>query len=220
MYSFPISRLSPDHCALSPDRREVASDQPPYQDKAAESGRSGLHRQREELIMVRRGTRIVVAALAALFAVLGLATSASAAPYSNQATISVSTTNPAIGGTLTISGSGWAAGETVILTLESSSFSLGSAIANASGDFSTSVTLPSGVSGDHTIVARGATSGATASAAICIGSCGGGGSASSGGGGGLASTGLAVAAIGGLGVVLLIAGGLMLLAGRRRKVID
>jgi hypothetical protein len=170
--------------------------------------------------MVRRSTRIVLASLAALIAMLGFATSASAAPYANQATLSVSTTNPAVGGTLTVSGSGYAAGETVNLTLESASVSLGSAVANASGDFTTSVTLPSGFSGQHTIVGTGATSGESASVVICIGSCGTSGSASSGGGGGLAITGVAVAVIGGLGVLLLIGGGLMLLAGRRRTVVD
>lgn len=172
-------------------------------------------------IMVRRSTGMLIATLAVLLTALGFAASASAAPYANQGTVSVSTTNPSVGGTLTVGGSGFASGETVDLTLHSAVYQLGSTKADSSGSFSATVTLPSGVSGRHEIVATGVTSGVKAITSICIGSCstaaGAGGAGS--GGGGLASTGVAVAAIGGFGLILLIGGGMLLMAGRRRKAI-
>jgi hypothetical protein len=161
-------------------------------------------------------TRRLTAALTALLALLvgaaAFAASSAASPYSTQATLSVSTQNPAMGATLTVSGSGYTPTEQVNLTLHSQTYNLGSATTDASGDFSTTVTLPAGVSGSHTITGTAATSGMTASVSVTIGS-----SAGGGGSGDLAFTGAAVLGIGGIGVALLISGGVLLLAGQRRR---
>ncbi|MGH8860772.1 MAG: hypothetical protein ACRDVG_05980 [Jatrophihabitantaceae bacterium] len=162
--------------------------------------------------------RRLLAATAAVFGMLlatvGLASTASAAPYTNQATLSVSDQTPAVGATISVHGTGFGSSETVQLTLNSTPISLGSAMTDGSGNFSKSVKLPSGVTGTHTITAVGTSSGRTASVQITIGGgTGGGGS----GGGGLASTGVAVFGIGGVGLALLVGGALLLAAGGRRK---
>lgn len=168
----------------------------------------------------RRSLAVLVSCVTALFAALvALASASDAAPcaYSNCVTLSVSTTTPPVGGTITISGTGWGANDTVNITLHTATYPLASPTADASGAFTTTVTLPAGVSGRHTIVAVDPTTGQTASVAITIGAP----SAAPGaapGGGGLSNTGVAVISIGALGVVLLVGGGLMLLAGRRRRV--
>lgn len=154
----------------------------------------------------------VISLMGALISMLILAASASAAPYSNQPTTTLSTQTPVAGGSFTLSGSGFGANEDVSNTLHSATYALASARTNASGDFSVVVTLPSGITGTHTIVSTGMTSGVTTSITITILA------PSSSSSGGLASTGVAVLGIGGFGGLLLVVGGLMLLAGMRRKV--
>jgi hypothetical protein len=145
--------------------------------------------------------------------------SAQAAPYIDQPTLSVSDQTPALGGTLTVTGANYLPGAVVTLTLHTVVSTLGTATPDASGAFSTSVTLPAGVAGAHTIVGAGSVPNDTASVAIVIGGSGAGGvSVGGGSGGGLAATGVAVIGIGALGVVLLIGGGVLLLAGKRRRV--
>lgn len=163
----------------------------------------------------RRFGAAVAAVIAAMLAVMALAPSSGAAPYSGQATLSVNNQNPAVGGSFDESGSGFGANEEVSNTLHTAPFALTSAHTNANGDFSVTLTLPAGVSGSHTIVATGLTSGKTATISIIIGSTATGSGSS--GGGGLASTGVAVLGIAGLGVVLLVGGGVMLMTGKRRK---
>jgi hypothetical protein len=148
--------------------------------------------------------------------------SAQAAPYATAPTVSVSDQTPVVGGSLTASGAGFQALERVSLSLNG--VSLGSATTDASGAFSTSVTLPAGVSGAQTIVVTGA-SGDTGNITITIGAAapvaavpagGAAGGGSGGSGGVLASTGVAVVGIGALGALLLVGGGVMLFAGQRR----
>ena len=167
------------------------------------------------------GLRKPVAALVGLFAALvaGLffaVSPAGAYPGSTPAAVSVSTTTPAPGASLAISGSGFEPGETISLVFHSTPTSLGSVTADSSGAFSTSVTIPAGASGSHEIVGTGLTSGAVATIALDVG----GSSSSSSGSGssGLSDTGVAVIGIGAVGVVLLVGGGLLMLAGKRRKV--
>lgn len=169
----------------------------------------------------------VVSVVGALITMIVFAASSAAAPSDSgypppPPAGSVSDQTPVAGSTITVSGSGFLAGETVDCVLHSAAVDLGSAQADANGNVSLVVTLPTGVTGAHTIVLTGETSGRTVSIPITIQAASAGGSGGSGGsgggGGGLASTGVAVLGIGGLGVVLLIGGGFLLLAGKRRGV--
>ena len=162
-----------------------------------------------------RAVPTVVISIAALAcaAIFG-APSSSAAPYSHQPTLSVSTQTPAEGSTITVTGADFVAGVEVTLTLHTVVVTLGSATPNSSGGFSRSVSLPAGVTGTHTIVASGGSANDTASVTIDIGAPAGGSTSS---GGNLSSTGVAIIGIGSLGLLLLIGGGVTLLAGRRRK---
>lgn len=162
---------------------------------------------------IRCLTASVAAVVGLLLGALAFAASANAAPYTNQATISVSTQNPAVGGSLTISGDGFAADETVSLTLHTQTYNLGSATTDVSGRFTATVTLPAGVSGAHTIVATGLSSGQTTSITITIGSS----VSSSASSGGLPNTGVAVLGVGVVGAALLIGGAAMLVVGQRRS---
>jgi hypothetical protein len=68
------------------------------------------------------------------------------------ASLSVSTTNPLPGETITVSGTGFVANANVRLELDGTT-PLKTVQADGSGNFTTSVTLPSSVTGTHTIVA-------------------------------------------------------------------
>jgi hypothetical protein len=130
----------------------------------------------------------------------------------------VSNQNPAAGGTITFSGSGFLPGETITITLDNGT-TFPSVVANAAGAFSTTITLSAGLSGTHTLTATGTTSGRTSSTTIQVAAA----SANAGvtpstSTGGLAFTGAAVVGIGALGALLLVGGAAMVLAGRRRKV--
>lgn len=164
----------------------------------------------------RRLGAVMTAFIGTVFGVVVFAAASDAAPYISQPTLSVSTQNPTEGASLGVSGAGYGANEQVNLTLQSATYNLGSAMTDGSGSFSTTVTLPAGVTGTHTIVGVGATYADVASVGIVISAATGGGGG--GGGGGLPNTGAAVMGLGGVGVALLLGGGLMLLAGKRRKV--
>ena len=159
-------------------------------------------------------SRPIAAALssvvALIIATLTFAATANAAPYTNAATVSVSNQNPSEGGSLGVTCAGFTGGEQIGVTLDAQT-DLGSGTADASGSFNTTVTLPQGVTGQHTIVCAGAL-GETASLTITIGA------ATTGGGGGLSNTGVAVVGIGSLGVILLVGGALLLMVGKRRRV--
>ncbi len=163
----------------------------------------------------RRAVAVLGVALGLIMSALAAGTPASAAPYTTAPTVAVSTTNPCVGCPLTISVAGFAANEQINVTLHTTVYNLGTATADSSGATTTTVTLPAGVSGAHTIVAVGATSGPSASIAITIGGAPGGGG---GGGGGLPNTGVAAIGIGAVGVALIVGGGAALLAGRRRRI--
>lgn len=170
-----------------------------------------------------------LAVLGIMVASVGFASSANAAPYTKAPSIAVSTTNPAEGSTIDVSGTDFDADSTVTLTLYSQPYALGSVTTDSSGAFAASVTLPDGVTGTHTIVGQGPSSSASVIIEIYAvnqdsGNSGnaaganGSGSSGSGSGGGLASTGFAVAGIGVVGLGLLVGGTVLLLSGRRRKV--
>jgi hypothetical protein len=85
--------------------------------------------------------------------------SSSYPPTSGQ--LQITATTVVVGGSVTASGSGFAANATVQLTLQgpqpsTSTLSLGSATADASGNFTTTVTIPpSAVAGTYVIIASG-----------------------------------------------------------------
>ena len=106
------------------------------------------------------------------------------------ATVSVDATSVAQGGTVSVSGSGFAPNEKVALELHSDVIVLGEATADAAGSFSTSVTVPGTAPvGDHELVATGADSGRTASTALSVTAADPGTGGGSGAGGGTGSTG-------------------------------
>lgn len=158
-------------------------------------------------------TRMLVALAAFGLALLGVAATASAAPYTNQLTVGVSNSSPSPGQTITVSGSGATPNGHVSFAFLGAE--IGGATANASGAYSGSATIPSTACGTHSLVATDA-AGNTASTTLTLPACVPAGGTSAGGGG-LSTTGVAVASIGGVGVVLLLGGGLMLLLGRRRR---
>ena len=167
------------------------------------------------------------AALLAIFvACIAFAATGSAAPYNPGPTIAVSAVNSC--GPFTVTGDGFAKQETVTIRLDAGGAVLKTVQTNGSGKFRTSVTLPGGTTGSHTIVATGATGDRAAPVSIRVQNCsgiGGVGTGGNGGGnnggsgnGGIAITGVQVAAISGAGAILLAAGTVLMISGRRRRV--
>jgi tripartite-type tricarboxylate transporter receptor subunit TctC len=140
----------------------------------------------------------------------------------NAPTLTGNTTTVGPGGTITLNGTGFQPGETVTLQLFSTPVTLGASMANSQGAFTTTVTIPANTTpGNHTIVATGNTSGATASFAIVVTGASATGGSTTGGassGGSLAFTGADIAAMAGIGAIALALGGMLVFAGRRRRV--
>ena len=166
---------------------------------------------------IKRPNRALIAMFGVISAVVALASPASAEePYTHQPTCSVSDERPAEGGHFTLHGKGFGRHEHMRDVLHSVPFTLAPAVTDASGNFATTVALPMGFTGVHTISSTGATTGRTATVTITIGGTT---TAAAPTSNGLAFTGAAVIGIGSLAVLLLVGGGLMLFASRRRKVI-
>ena len=162
---------------------------------------------------------LAVAALGLVFVVP--ATTASAAPVcppypaNAGASLAVSTTNPQPGETITVSGSHFVANASVRLELHTTVTVLKTVQADANGDFTTTVKLPDGVTGTHTIVAATGipTSGNCATPTVTITIQG----TSTNTGGGTSFTGVDVLAMV-LGAAVLLGVGLALnRSGKRRK---
>ena len=136
-------------------------------------------------------------------------------PYGTQTTVSVSNQAPTAGSSVQFCGTGFQPGETVTIGLDNGT-TYRSAVADSSGAFCSTLVLGDTLTGTHTITARGATSGATASVTIVV--AGVSANASPPAAAGLAFTGAAVLGIGSLGGLLLVGGAALVLAGRRRKV--
>jgi hypothetical protein len=115
---------------------------------------------------------------------------------------------------VTVSGSGFVPNELIDLTLHTETVLLKTVQADSSGAFSTTVTLPTGVTGSHTIVATGRSGESNVPTANMNIGC----AAAQPVAEGLSNTGVAIMSIGGVGVLLLVAGGLVLFSSRRRKV--
>lgn len=169
----------------------------------------------------RRVSTLLFGLLASLVAVVGLSlTAASAAPYgTTTATVGLSTTAPCAGGTMSASGSGFGAGESVSLVLNSEPQSAGTVQADADGRFSASVTIPAGLTGRHVLTATGASTGSVTSGSFTIvASCDATPVAAQGSsGGGLAYTGVPAYALAAGAILLLLGGAVLLFLGRRRS---
>ena len=97
--------------------------------------------------------RMIAVATGLLLLVLG--TQVALAQYTPAGSLNLSTYQPAAGGTLTASGTGYAPDSNINLTIESTPLLLTSATAGASGAFSAQVTIPASYSGQHTLLATG-----------------------------------------------------------------
>lgn len=87
---------------------------------------------------------------------LGLSATALAQYQSGDGPVVLSTTSLAAGGDVEVSGSGFAAGSEVVVTIESEPVVLATVTANSGGSFSTVATIPSSIAtGQHTIFATG-----------------------------------------------------------------
>lgn len=165
--------------------------------------------------------------LSAAAAVAAPATVALAYPPNICATLSVSTTTPLVGESITVTGTHFDPNSTVRLELRPPGSTLGTAHSNAQGQFSIGVTMPANASGRHDIVAVGGNAApgpgcpADPSQALDIQSTGGasssGGPGPNGGGGGPAMTGVDIAGLIAAALALLGVGYLVNRGGRRRR---
>jgi hypothetical protein len=157
-------------------------------------------------------SRIVPLVLTPVLAALALVAAAPSAPalppYQNQcATLSLSTTTPAVGAQLGVSGRFYEPGAHVTIVMNPHHYVLGHVTANAQGEFSVEVQLPAGVTGRFLVDTSGgrAPDCPADPISIQIGSNGTGGTS----GGGTAMTGVDVArllaiALGLLGIGYLL----------------
>ncbi|MGQ0630453.1 MAG: hypothetical protein ACT4P1_05380 [Sporichthyaceae bacterium] len=118
----------------------------------------------------RRSPAAVLALLAVIAMLLMSSQPAGAAPYVDDATVGVSTTNPAVGGTVTLSLSGFAPNEPVDLDLHSTVVRLTTVQADANGSAVVTVSLPPDFRCAHFITGTGLISGEIARVDIFIGS--------------------------------------------------
>jgi hypothetical protein len=143
-----------------------------------------------------------------------VATSPSDTSYPpSQCSGTVSATSVSAGGTVTVGGSGFGAGNRVTFTLFPGGISLGSATANAAGFVSSRVSLPAGLSpGSYTIVLFEPETGRRLSVTIRV-------TGGTGGDDALAFTGsnLITPLAAGGGFLLLAAAGTVVVARRRRS---
>lgn len=163
----------------------------------------------------------VVAALLGLTAVLALSVGTASAQYNVPATVTVITSTPTAGGSITLTVKGFGPGTPVQFSVESTPQALGSAVANTGGVATLTTTLPANLSaGAHTIRAVGTdASGAPLNVTTEITVAAAGASTTTTTAAsptGLAATGSSSAGLMRIGVVIAVLGGLLLLAGKRR----
>lgn len=104
---------------------------------------------------IRAILALVFASVGLMVAVAPAATAAGPYPPSTCRTLSVSTTTPLEGGSLTVTGENFAPNAQVRIELHTTVSVLATVTSDGNGSFSTSVTLPAGVTGTHRIVAVG-----------------------------------------------------------------
>lgn len=174
---------------------------------------------------IRRGTALAVAAaVATLFALaFGVfAGSASASPYppTTGCTVSTTTADAGPGDSVTFVGSGFAANQTVALSVPSLSAALGTVTTTSKGSFSGSFTWPASVNGASAQVQASAPS-ATCSFTLVnhhTGTSGSGGHRTTAGGSGLSHTGFQALTATVIAVGLIGAGAMFLGLSRRKRV--
>jgi hypothetical protein len=106
---------------------------------------------------------LALAVLALGLALVGPATSAQATPAhaalayppTTCSTLSVSTTHPAVGAKITVTGANFVPNHSVKLILRTHTYFLVALTTDANGAFSVQVQLPAGVTGHHKIIAIG-----------------------------------------------------------------
>ena len=150
-----------------------------------------------------------------IIALVALAAPANAGDYAHHRRVSVSNETPTAGSSVQFCGIGFQSLKTVTIGWDNGTTD-SSAVADSSGNFCSIIVLGADLTGRHTIRAREATSGATASATIVVPGVS--ANATPPAAAGLAFTGAAVLGIGSLGALLLVGGAALALAGRRRKV--
>jgi hypothetical protein len=171
---------------------------------------------------MRLRTFLALALASACLIVAGPAAQAVAYPPTICPTIAVSTTTPLVGEAITVSGVNFTANAHVRLELHTKVYVLANVTTSAQGTFSTSVTMPAGVVGSHTIVAigGGAVPGCPAEPIqiVKVQPPGGNGGGNGGGsnGGGTAFTGVDVLLLV-LIAALLVGAGVMLNRGGKRR---
>jgi hypothetical protein len=95
----------------------------------------------------------LIALFGVVIAIVALAAPASAEPYRNHPTISVKDENPTAGSKITVCITGFLPGKNVVFRLDHTN--LASVVVKGDDRFCTTITLPAGVTGDETIVAKG-----------------------------------------------------------------
>lgn len=165
-----------------------------------------------------RGIAMLAPAAAAATLMLSGA-AAHAAPYTDEPAGSISDTNPAEGGSVTVNLTGFEPRERIGLDLHSRVVRLATPRADALGSLTTTVTLPMGFTCEHFIEARGLTSGLVVRINLVIGDpsdCRDAGVPSDGddAGSDLPATGAAVGGLTAAGAMLTV-GGIALVRRRR-----
>lgn len=135
-----------------------------------------------------------------------------------EGTLTIDRPSVRVGESFSVSGSGFAAGEQVRFALFSTPTDLGTVVADASGAFVATLTVPASVvPGAHTLQALGADSGITAEAALTVLAADAAAPGAAGSGpGALSTTGVSVVGFVGLAGLLLAAGAWLVV--RRRRV--
>jgi hypothetical protein len=140
-------------------------------------------------------------------------TTPTATPTTDTARAKVADTAIVAGSKQTITGDGFLPGETVHGVLHSDPIDLGTAVADANGVVTFSVTLPAGFeTGTHAVVLSGATSGRVATVEFTVAA-----TTAAAAQGGLAYTGASVVIPLLTGLTALVVGAVLLLASRRRR---
>jgi LPXTG-motif cell wall-anchored protein len=182
---------------------------------------------------VKRLRAPLVVMFAVIMASVAFAGPASAVPYANQPSTSVNNETPAAGSKVIFCGQGLPGTVTIVLDAGSHSIQYPSVTANPAGEFCTTIILPAGLTGTHTLSANA--SGRTSTTTIYIRGSNSGGVLAAGVSanssipatvaeasasavtGGLAFTGTNAIGLGALGALLLVGGAALVLFGRRRK---
>jgi hypothetical protein len=175
---------------------------------------------------MRIRTLVALALAATCLAVAGPAATSVAYPTKICPTMSLSTTTPVVGETITVEGVDFIPDAHVRLELHTKVYVLADLTVSGSGTFSTHVTMPSGVSGSHAVVAIGGSAGGATCpdnpvqiVRLHNGSQGtdanGGGTDNNGGG--TAFTGVDVLLLLLIAALLIVAGVMLTRGGKRRR---